>query len=521
MNVSAITMKNLIGIKPTAESSSGAVTGSSTTVSTPALFMLMLLQQCSNPVQVKATAMDSKVGTLEPAMSFFGEIAAAQADTSNATTSLTSGKAIVGQKNLDTVIGTVEEASANASLTSIATASEGIASLVNTIQNTNTTLATDNSQLFTAQLNSPSPATGSPKLFTTQSISTLPRTETVAQTGVEKTIVPIVITDMKTIPTELVSANVVANTVSHSKKTQTTSESVSKNAEEAVVVIPTGENTTIIASPVDTVIAANSASVNFMKPVKEQSSSGNQKSAIKDSEDNVVRTENVPAVAQELQTTVTTVQAVSQGDLNSQGKSSSQKSDEKTDSNNTTVTAAESSSTSSWSETLKTQTEAQRTTTSALHSSASSGVTSKVHTDQTISGVHATKTGQDTSGVAKMPDALLDQVVNSVAVQVHDKSSQMRILLQPESLGEVFVKVKVDDGKVNAEIEVVNPTTKVILESNLGQLRESLSARGVDMQHIEIVASNQTGLGTSDGRSETHGQKSKRSFYNDTEDVSE
>ena len=139
-----------------------------------------------------------------------------------------------------------------------------------------------------------------------------------------------------------------------------------------------------------------------------------------------------------------------------------------------------------------------------------------------MSGVHAASTSQESAaGLTKMPDALLDQVVSSVVMQVHENSSQMKILLQPESLGEMFVKVKVDDGKVNTQIEVSNPTTKTMLEANIGQLRENLSARGVDMQHIEIVASNQTGLGTSDGRSETQGQKLKRSFYNDTEDTSE
>ena len=55
MKVSATTMKNPIGVKPTEETGKGSVTGSSTTASTPALFLLMLLQQCNTPTQVKSS----------------------------------------------------------------------------------------------------------------------------------------------------------------------------------------------------------------------------------------------------------------------------------------------------------------------------------------------------------------------------------------------------------------------------------------------------------------------------------
>jgi flagellar hook-length control protein FliK len=513
MNVSAITMKNLIGIKPTEESSSG-LTDSATTTTTPALFMLMLLQQCTNSMQAKTTATDSQGETLEPAISFFGEIAAAQTETSTATTVSTSENAVPVQKNVDAIIGMVDGESTNATLTSMATASEGIASLVRTIQNTNATLDSGGSTLFNTQSNIPS---------NSQSKTQAPATDGSVQTETAKIVAPNIAVATKTVATVLEMENIVTNTVSPSKKIKADSDSVPANVAEIVVKAPVDDTVLVTPLPVDAAVVTNSASINLMKPAKAQNSMSHEKSTKANSDENAVIAETVQAVVSETQATLASVQAVAQGDLNSQGKSSSQKSFAKTDDNNTTVVGTESSVIpTNWSETLKAQTEVQHTTTSALHSSASSVSTSKIHTDQTLSGIHATKTGEEvTAGLTKMPDALLDQVVNSVAVQVHDKSSQMRILLQPESLGEVFVKVKVDDGKVNAQIEVVNPTTKVVLESNLGQLRESLSARGVDMQHIEIVASNQTGLGTSDGRSETQGQKSKRGFYDDTEEVPE
>jgi len=48
---------------------------------------------------------------------------------------------------------------------------------------------------------------------------------------------------------------------------------------------------------------------------------------------------------------------------------------------------------------------------------------------------------------AQLPDIILDQLVGSIALQVHDKVSQIKVTLQPESLGEVFVKIKMQEGR--------------------------------------------------------------------------
>ena len=86
-------------------------------------------------------------------MSFFGEIAALQSETSNAKTDSTSEKIITPQKNLAAAALTVQGESHNMPLASTATASEDIASLMRTMQNTNTTLDGGSPKLFTTQTN--------------------------------------------------------------------------------------------------------------------------------------------------------------------------------------------------------------------------------------------------------------------------------------------------------------------------------------------------------------------------------
>ncbi|HVN47933.1 MAG TPA: hypothetical protein VMU30_03830, partial [Bacteroidota bacterium] len=168
MKVSATTMKNLIGVKPAEEA--GIVTGASTTASTPALFLLMLLQQCNASKQTTMSAVNppsEPVETLEPTMSFFGELAAVQSDGANV-------KTHSSQQNSKTAPTTVQSEYHPLSLTSTATATEGIASLVRTVQNTNTTIGASNLKQVAAPTDTTSLAT-----------------ESAVPTGTEKNIAPI------------------------------------------------------------------------------------------------------------------------------------------------------------------------------------------------------------------------------------------------------------------------------------------------------------------------------------------
>jgi flagellar hook-length control protein FliK len=80
-----------------------------------------------------------------------------------------------------------------------------------------------------------------------------------------------------------------------------------------------------------------------------------------------------------------------------------------------------------------------------------------------------------------------------------------------------MVKMKVDNGKLKAEIDVSNASTKTMLEANISQLQTTLTSRGIDLQHIDIVSADQTGLGTSDGHQGTKEQKSKQTYHGDNE----
>ena len=103
---------------------------------------------------------------------------------------------------------------------------------------------------------------------------------------------------------------------------------------------------------------------------------------------------------------------------------------------------------------------------------------------------------RDAGSLYQSTVSVLDQISSSMVVQLRDKNSEMRVFLQPESLGEVLVKVKQNGGKLEAEIEASNPTTRTMLEGSIPQLREYLVSRGVDLQRIEVAAEHQASMNT-------------------------
>jgi len=85
--------------------------------------------------------------------------------------------------------------------------------------------------------------------------------------------------------------------------------------------------------------------------------------------------------------------------------------------------------------------------------------------------------------------SVLDQVVKHVALQVRGEMSEMKIRLDPPSLGEMQVTVRVDEGRVQAQIDVSQPAVRVALETGVPQLRQTLADQGIELSRIDVCAS--------------------------------
>jgi flagellar hook-length control protein FliK len=64
--------------------------------------------------------------------------------------------------------------------------------------------------------------------------------------------------------------------------------------------------------------------------------------------------------------------------------------------------------------------------------------------------------------------------------------SELKLTLRPESLGEVALSVKSDNGVIAAQFVAADPRVKEILESSLSQLRIALAGQGLDISQLSV-----------------------------------
>ncbi len=109
--------------------------------------------------------------------------------------------------------------------------------------------------------------------------------------------------------------------------------------------------------------------------------------------------------------------------------------------------------------------------------------------------------------------SMMEQLSKGVAVAVNENRSEMKLVLHPEALGEVTVRVQVEEGKVSAKMDVQQVQVKNTIEANMPQLREALTSRGLTMESIEIsTAQNGLADGTTKQQQNRSGKRSQNGF---------
>ena len=81
---------------------------------------------------------------------------------------------------------------------------------------------------------------------------------------------------------------------------------------------------------------------------------------------------------------------------------------------------------------------------------------------------------------------IVEQLAKNVTVSLHENNSHIKISLNPEALGEVMLKVSIEQGKVSTQMEVQQPQVKAAIEANIQVLRESLSNKGLVVDRIDV-----------------------------------
>lgn len=85
---------------------------------------------------------------------------------------------------------------------------------------------------------------------------------------------------------------------------------------------------------------------------------------------------------------------------------------------------------------------------------------------------------------------VIAQIMEKLKVSVKPDLSEVKILLRPEQLGEVSLKIATQNGIITAQFIAESQKVKEIIESNFNQLRDMLSEQGVDVGALEVNVSN-------------------------------
>lgn len=122
-------------------------------------------------------------------------------------------------------------------------------------------------------------------------------------------------------------------------------------------------------------------------------------------------------------------------------------------------------------------------------------------------------TTQTTTVTPVMKQEIVTQIMDAIKGQIKlsDQGTSMIVKLQPEQLGNVELKLNIQKGVVLAELKVENEIVKAAIESNLDDLKQSLSNKGysVDQISVSVDSGKKDGQEAFDFQGREQNQKNK------------
>ena len=113
------------------------------------------------------------------------------------------------------------------------------------------------------------------------------------------------------------------------------------------------------------------------------------------------------------------------------------------------------------------------------------------------------------SGDGLFADGNFDEIVRQFTLLMRKGGGEAKLLLQPEHLGSLKLRIQVDRGEVATSIVVDNQAVKDLILSRLNILEESLLEHGFDLSTFDVGVKSENGdaetaLGTAAGKKSGH-----------------
>lgn len=113
----------------------------------------------------------------------------------------------------------------------------------------------------------------------------------------------------------------------------------------------------------------------------------------------------------------------------------------------------------------------------------------KVHSQQSTMTVGTQTTASASNQVNISKEDVLAQIHSKLQMMNSTSNAKLTMVLNPESLGKVSIQlINTKDG-LTAELQVASQTVKDILDSNLSNLKDTLSAQGIQVNDMSVKVS--------------------------------
>lgn len=111
-------------------------------------------------------------------------------------------------------------------------------------------------------------------------------------------------------------------------------------------------------------------------------------------------------------------------------------------------------------------------------------------TESLTDSIDATSTFSETYGVSTAD--VVNQLIDSIRLNVNVDTTTMEIQLTPENLGKINLSVAASkDGIITATITAQNEAVKAVIEGQLIQLKEALNNQGLKVTDVEVTIAGQ------------------------------
>ncbi|WP_413582655.1 flagellar hook-length control protein FliK [Bdellovibrio sp. HCB288] len=119
-------------------------------------------------------------------------------------------------------------------------------------------------------------------------------------------------------------------------------------------------------------------------------------------------------------------------------------------------------------------------------------------------------------------EASVKQLMDQAQYLIKKGGGEVKVQMSPEGMGTIHLKVMLQDGKVNLQMQADSPEAKKSIESSLVDLKNSLAAHKLSVENVKVDVVNTTSADTAtQNQNNTNGQGQRdqaRQFWNQFND---